>query len=43
MAIIKVNLQVERQAFDTHYNYSDCLEHLTNGVSINILKNLNQA
>jgi len=42
MAIIKVNLQAERQAFDTHYNYSDCLEHLTNGVSINILKNLNK-
>jgi len=41
--VINFNLQKERQAFDTHYNYSDCLEYLTKGISIKILKNLNQA
>lgn len=43
MAIIRINLLKEKQSFDTHYNYSDCLEHLTNSVSIKILKNLNKA
>jgi hypothetical protein len=36
------NLKEEKQAFITHYNYSDCLECLTNGVSIKLMKNLNR-
>jgi len=40
---IKINLREERQAFDTHYNYSNCLECLTNEASIKILKNLKPA
>lgn len=42
MAIIRINLQEERQAFDTHYNYSDCLECLTKGVSLTYLRKLNR-
>ena len=31
---IKIDLNEEKQAFDTHYNYSDCLKCLTNGTSL---------
>ena len=41
--VIKINLHEEKQAFDTHYNYSDCLESLTKKASLKFLNKLNKA
>lgn len=40
--ILTNNLKEEKKAFITHYNYSDCLECLTSGVSLKCMKKLNR-
>ena len=40
--MIKVNFKEEKKSFITHYNYSDCLECLTDGVSLKFLNRLNK-